>query len=47
MNDKELQFYDDKSELTTRIINFLKLCSEIGRDSNDELEDVIADAKKE
>ena len=46
-NPKDLKYYDDKSNLTSMLVDFIKLCEEIGRDSEEEIEDIIADAKRD
>lgn len=44
---KEDRFYDLKSALTSALIDFIKICEENERDTEDEIDDCIADAEKE
>ena len=43
----EDKFYDAKSNLTSAIIDFKKICEDDGREFEDELDDVIADARRD
>jgi len=45
MENKEQKYYEDKSTLTGLLSDFIKLCKELGRDVDDEIEDIIVDAK--
>ena len=47
MTKEEQKFYDTKSELTSLLTDFIKLCIEDGRDAECEIDDCVADAVKD
>ena len=44
---KEEQFFPDKSDLESKLIDFINLCQEVERNVGDELEEALANALKE
>lgn len=44
---KEQKYYTDKSTITGYICDFINLCQELGRDWEDEIADVLYDAKND
>ena len=44
---KQEQFFTDKSNLTSAISDFIKLCQEVEREWQDELDDVCYEAEQD
>lgn len=45
--NKEEQFYEDKSNLESRLQRFIQLCQDVDRNAPDELEEAVVNALKE
>lgn len=44
--EKEKQFYIDRSGLLGKLIDFIKLCVEVDRDYEEEVDEIIEEAKR-
>lgn len=43
---KEEQFYTDRSNLVSHLTDYIRLCQELGRDPEEEIEEAVYEAKE-